>query len=64
MLFRSLNSVATGAVLRELGPGFAAGKLKPFPIKERAIYALKDAASAYVAVMGSARDRVLFDPKR
>jgi NADPH:quinone reductase-like Zn-dependent oxidoreductase len=60
----ALNSVATGAVLRELGPGFAAGKLKPFPIEERAIYALKDAAKAYVAVMGSARDRVLFDPKR
>ncbi len=60
----ALNSVATGAVLRELGPGFAAGKLKPFPIEERAIYALNDAASAYVAVMGSARDRVIFDPTR
>lgn len=60
----ALNSVATGAVLRELGPGFAAGKLKPFPIEERAIYALKDAAKAYVAVMSSARDRVLFDPTR
>ena len=28
-----LSSVATGAVLRELGPGFASGHLKPFPIK-------------------------------
>ena len=28
-----LSSVATGAVLRELGPGFAGGHLKPFPIK-------------------------------
>ena len=27
-----LSSVATGAVLRELGPGFASGHLKPFPI--------------------------------
>jgi NADPH:quinone reductase-like Zn-dependent oxidoreductase len=60
----ALNSVATGAVLRELAPGFASGKLKPFPIEERAVYALKDAAAAYVAVMGSARDRVVFDPKR
>ncbi len=28
-----LSSVATGAVLRELGSGFAGGQLKPFPIK-------------------------------
>ena len=28
-----LSSIATGAVLRELGPGFAGGHLKPFPIK-------------------------------
>jgi NADPH2:quinone reductase len=28
-----LSSIATGAVLRELGPGFASGHLKPFPIK-------------------------------
>ena len=28
-----LSSVATGAVLRELGSGFAGGELKPFPIK-------------------------------
>ena len=28
-----LSSIATGAVLRELGPGFASGHLKPFPIQ-------------------------------
>ena len=28
-----LSSIATGAVLRELGPGFASGHLKPFPIR-------------------------------
>lgn len=60
----ALSSVATGAVLRELAPGFESGELKPFPIEERAIFALEDAAKAYVAVMGSARDRVLLDPKR
>jgi NADPH:quinone reductase-like Zn-dependent oxidoreductase len=60
----ALNSVATGAVLRELAPGFATGDLKPFTIEDRAIFALKDAAAAYVAVMGSSRDRVIFDPKR
>ena len=59
-----MNSIETGAVLRELAPGFESGKLKPFPIVERAIYPLSKAAEAYVAVMGSARDRVLLDPKR
>jgi len=60
----ALNSVATGEVLRALVPGFAAGKLKPFAIKPHAIYALKDAGKAYAAVMGSARDRIVFDPNR
>jgi NADPH:quinone reductase-like Zn-dependent oxidoreductase len=59
-----MNSIETGAVLRELVPGFESGKLKPFPIEERAIYPLSRAGEAYVAVMGSARDRVLIDPKR
>ena len=30
-----LSSIATGAVLRELAPGFASGHLKPFPITPR-----------------------------
>ena len=59
-----MNSIETGAVLRDLLPGFESGKLKPFPIVESAIYPLSKAAEAYVAVMGSARDRVIFDPKR
>ncbi|MDE2380095.1 zinc-binding alcohol dehydrogenase family protein, partial [Bradyrhizobium sp.] len=32
-----LSSTATGAVLRDLGPGFAGGHLKPFPIRTSAI---------------------------
>ncbi|MBX9738645.1 MAG: zinc-binding alcohol dehydrogenase family protein [Beijerinckiaceae bacterium] len=60
----ALNSVATGAVLRELAPGFASGALKPFPIVEKAVFPLSAAANAYVAVMGSARDRILLDPTR
>ncbi len=59
-----MSSVETGAVLRDLLPGFESGKLKPFPIVDAAIYPLSKAAEAYVAVMGSARDRVIFDPKR
>jgi NADPH:quinone reductase len=57
-----LSSVATGAVLRELGPGFASGHLKPFPIKASAIYPLEEAKAAFVAVAGSSRDRVILGP--
>src|SRR5206468_3677698 len=45
-----LSSVATGAVLKELVPGFASGHLKPFPILPRAIYSLENAKSAFGAV--------------
>jgi NADPH:quinone reductase-like Zn-dependent oxidoreductase len=57
-----LSSVATGAVLRELGPGFAGGHLKPFPIKASAIYSLEQAKAAFTAVAGSSRDRVILRP--
>ena len=57
-----LSSVATGAVLRELGPGFASGHLKPFPIRPNAIYPLEQAKAALIAVAGSSRDRVILRP--
>ena len=57
-----LSSIATGAVLRELVPGFAGGHLKPFPIKPSAIYPLENAKAAFVAVAGSSRDRVILKP--
>src|SRR4051794_618601 len=57
-----LSSIATGAVLRDLGPGFASGHLKPFPIKANAVYPLERAKEAYVAVAGSSRDRVILKP--
>ncbi len=57
-----LSSIATGAVLRELGPGFAGGHLKPFPIKPAAIYPLEEAKAAFIAVAGSSRDRVILRP--
>jgi NADPH:quinone reductase len=57
-----LSSVATGAVLRELTPGFARGHLKPFPINPAAMYSLEDAKRAFVAVAGSSRDRVILKP--
>lgn len=58
----ALSSVATGEVLRELTPGFETGALAPFPIEDRAIYPIARAREAYVAVMGSSRDRVVFLP--
>jgi NADPH:quinone reductase len=57
-----LSSIATGAVLRELVPGFASRHLKPFPIQPRAIYPLENAKAAFVAVAGSSRDRVILRP--
>jgi NADPH2:quinone reductase len=57
-----LSSVATGDVLRELGPGFAGGHLKPFPIRPSAILPLEEAKAAYLAVAGSSRDRVILRP--
>ncbi len=57
-----LSSIATGAVLRELGPGFASGHLKPFPIRPNAIFSLEQAKAAFLAVAGSSRDRVILRP--
>jgi NADPH2:quinone reductase len=57
-----LPSIATGAVLRELSPGFLSGHLKPFPIKPNAIYPLEEARAAFIAVAGSSRDRVILRP--
>jgi NADPH:quinone reductase len=58
----ALSSTATSAVLRELGPGFANGHLKPYPISPAAVYSLADAKHAFVAVAGSSRDRVILRP--
>ena len=57
-----LSSTATGTVLRELTPGFLSEHLKPFPIKPNAIYPLEEAKSAFVAVAGSSRDRIVLRP--
>src|SRR3989440_4273875 len=58
----ALSSIATRAVLRQLAPGFASGHLKPFPIREAAIYPLEHAKRAFVAVAASSRDRVILRP--
>jgi NADPH:quinone reductase len=58
----ALSSTLTADILRELQPGFASGHLKPYPIEARAIYPLSRAAQAYVAVLGSSRDRLVLRP--
>ena len=58
----ALSSVETGAVLRELLPGFDTGALKPFPISANSRYTLENARDAFVAVQGSSRDRVVLVP--
>jgi NADPH:quinone reductase-like Zn-dependent oxidoreductase len=58
----AFSSVASGNVLREALPGFASGHLKPFPISANAIYPLTDARAAYLAVIGSSRNRVILKP--
>jgi NADPH:quinone reductase len=57
-----LSSIATGAVQRELVPGFNSGHLKPYPIRQNAVYALEQAKQAFLAVAGSSHDRVILKP--
>jgi NADPH:quinone reductase len=58
----AFSSAASAELLREALPGFAGGHLKPYPISANAIYSLSDAKAAYLAVIGSSRDRVIFRP--
>lgn len=57
-----LSSIATGAILKDLVPGFAGGHLRPYPIRPEAIYPLEHARRSYQAVAGSSRDRVILKP--
>jgi NADPH:quinone reductase-like Zn-dependent oxidoreductase len=58
----AFSSVVSGDLLREALPGFAGGHLKPYPISPNAIHSLADAKAAYLAVIGSSRDRVILKP--
>ncbi len=59
----ALSSIETGELLRELKSGFEDGQLKPFPILPDAIFPLARAKDAYVAVLGSSRDRLILRPE-
>lgn len=58
----AFSSIESGAILREALPGFVSGHLKPFPINRGAVYPLDAAKAAYLAVIGSSRDRVILKP--
>jgi NADPH2:quinone reductase len=55
----AFSSIESSELLREVLPGFASGHLKPYPISPDAIYPLSAAKAAYLAVIGSSRDRVI-----
>jgi NADPH:quinone reductase-like Zn-dependent oxidoreductase len=58
----AFSSIESGDLLREALPGFASGHLKPYPISPNATYPLAEARAAYLAVIGSSRDRVILRP--
>ena len=60
----ALSSVASGALLQALAPGFADGSLRPFPIDAASCYPLAEARAAYEAALGSSRSRVILMPGR
>jgi NADPH2:quinone reductase len=49
-------------ILNQLRPGFESGKLKPFPVHERAVFALENAKEAFKATWQGSRDRVVIRP--
>ncbi|WP_333826655.1 quinone oxidoreductase family protein [Pararhodobacter sp.] len=59
----ALNCAETGALLRQLLPGFETGALRPFPVVDGSLFSLDQISDAYTAVMGSARDRVFIIPQ-
>ena len=55
----ALDAAESAAVLLGLLPGFCSGRLRPFPVRDTACFALAQAMDAYRAVVGSSRDRVV-----
>ena len=56
-----LSSAATAPSCATSVPA-SRGHIKPFPIREAAIYPLEQAREAFIAVAGSSRDRVILRP--
>jgi NADPH:quinone reductase len=58
----ALDARASAALLRELLPGFASGKLRPLPVVTDACFPLEHAIDAYRRVQAIAQDRVVLVP--
>ncbi len=58
----ALSGVEGAEILNQLRPGFESGKLKPFPVHERAVFALENAKEAFKAAWEGSRDRVVIRP--
>lgn len=58
----AMGSIACAAVFDQLGPLFAAGQLKPFPVHAGYAFPLARAAEAYRAVLQGAPERVVLTP--
>jgi NADPH2:quinone reductase len=58
----AFTAVESAALMREMAPHFASGKLKPFPIEDRFKFPFSRAKDAYTEVIGSALQRVVLMP--
>jgi NADPH:quinone reductase-like Zn-dependent oxidoreductase len=59
----AFSSIESARILRKVITGFADGSLRPFPIRDDAIYSLNRAKQAYQAVIGSSRNRIVLRPR-
>ncbi|HVC63675.1 MAG TPA: zinc-binding alcohol dehydrogenase family protein [Acetobacteraceae bacterium] len=55
----ALDATQSAAILRDLLPGFASLRLRPFPVRDESCFPLTHAIQAYRAVLDNARDRVV-----
>jgi NADPH:quinone reductase len=55
----ALDATQSATILGELLPGFANGRLRPFPVQDDSCFPLARAKEAYRAVLGSSRQRVV-----
>lgn len=58
----ALDAATCAPIFDRLGPKFDQGLLRPFPIKEDAVYGLSDAREAYARVFGATPDRIVLKP--
>lgn len=58
----ALSGKEGAEILNQLRPGFESGKLRPFPVHERAVFAFDRAKEAFKATWEGSRDRVVVRP--